>query len=169
MREINQAGIDLIKSYEGIEDGDPTTVNLDPYACPAHIWTIGWGHAITYNKRFLKSTTPGDKEIAYSLYPGGITLQQAEILLKGDLQSTSLQVGNTIKVPVTDNQYSALVSFTFNVGIGNLLASTLLKKLNSGDYVGAFNELPKWNKGGGKVLPGLTRRRIAEQVLANKV
>ena len=169
MREINQLGIDLIKGYEGIEDGDPTTVNLDPYIDPVQIYTIGWGHAIVYNKRFLKSTIKGDKELAYSLYPGGITIQQAETLLKGDLQSTSLQVSNLIKVPVTDNQFAALVSFAFNLGIGNLQSSTLLKKLNAGDFEGASNEFPKWNKANKVIMAGLTRRRIAEQTLFNKV
>ena len=68
-------------------------------------------------------------------------------------------------MPVTQNQFDALVSFTYNLGAGNLRSSTLLKKLNAGDYAGAADEFPKWNKAGGKELAGLTRRRNAERDL----
>jgi lysozyme len=90
VREINQAGIDLIKGFEGLEDGDPTTVNLDPYLDPIGIWTIGWGHAIWLGSDFLRG--PKNKSRAQALYPGGITLPQAEALLRADLIDTCRDV-----------------------------------------------------------------------------
>lgn len=165
MREINQAGLNLIKSFEGILDGDPSTVNLDPYVDPVGIYTIGWGHAIVWGNNFLRTSTPNAKAIAKQLYPNGLTMQQAEELLRNDIKATSIPVEALIKVPVTDNQFAALVSFAFNVGVNNLRNSTLLRKLNARDYEGAALEFAKWNKAGGQVLKGLTRRREAEATL----
>jgi lysozyme len=163
VRPINQAGLDLIKSFEGIEDGDPTTVNLDPYLDPVGIWTIGWGHAIVCEGRFLRGAQA--KPRAYSLYPGGLTLAQAEDLLRADALDACRDVQNAVTVRLTDNEFAALVSFTFNLGIGNLRRSSLLRHINAGDLDAAANEFKKWNKAGGKVLPGLTRRRLAERAL----
>src|SRR5918997_1245886 len=157
MREINQAGLDLIKSFEGILDGDPSTANLDPYLDPVGIWTIGWGHAIVVGKDFLRGKQNRAK--AFSLYPGGLTMQEAETLLRADVMDKCRDVDSLVKVSLNDNQYAAIVSFTFNLGVGNLKQSTLLKKLNAGDFAGAAGEFAKWNKAGGKVLAGLTRRR----------
>jgi lysozyme len=165
MRELNQAGINLIKSFEGIRDGDPSTVNLDAYVDPVGIYTIGWGHAIVWGQGFLRTSTPNAKAIAKQLYPNGLTMDQAETLLRNDLHATSLPVEGLVKVSVSDNQFAALVSFAFNVGVNNLRNSTLLRKLNAGDYAGAAQEFAKWNKAGGKVLAGLTRRRAAEAQL----
>ena len=163
MRDINQAGLDLIKKFEGIPDGDPTTVNIDPYLDPIDIWTIGWGHAISIGNVFLRGKQ--NREAACDLYPGGITLKQAEELLRGDVLDTCRDVESLAEVELTDNQFGALVSFTFNLGRGNLAKSTLLKKLNAGDYTGAAAEFHKWNKAGGKVLNGLVARRAAEAEL----
>ncbi|HJR08276.1 MAG TPA: lysozyme [Pyrinomonadaceae bacterium] len=163
MREINQAGLDLIKSFEGILDGDPTTANLDPYLDPIGIWTIGYGHAIVVGKDFLRGKQ--NKAKAFSLYPGGITMAEAETLLRADVMDKCRDVDSLVKVSLNDNQYAAVVSFTFNLGVGNLKQSTLLKKLNAGDFEGAAKEFAKWNKAGGKVLAGLTRRRAAEAAL----
>lgn len=163
MRLINDKGLEIIKSFEGIEDGDPSTVNLDPYLCPANVWTIGWGHAIVYDNKLLKGKS--NKKIAYSLYPNGLTMEQADKLLLSDTTSFSIQVENLIKVEVTDNQFSALVSFAYNIGIGGLSKSTLLRKLNLGDFIGASNEFPKWRMVGPKVSNGLVRRREAEKKL----
>ncbi len=165
MREINQAGLNLIKSFEGIRDGDPSTVNLDAYVDPVGIYTIGWGHAIVWGSGFLRTSTPNAKAIAKQLYPNGLTMDQAETLLRNDLHATSLPVEGLVKVSVSDNQFAALVSFAFNVGVNNLRNSTLLRKLNASDYAGAAQEFGKWNKAGGKVLAGLTRRRAAESML----
>ena len=163
MREINQAGLDLIKSFEGILDGNPATSNLDPYLDPVGIWTIGWGHAIVVGKDFLRGKE--NKAKAFALYPGGLTIAEAETLLRADVMDKCRDVDSLVKVSLNDNQYAAVVSFTFNLGVGNLKQSTLLKKLNAGDFEGAANEFRKWNKAGGRVLAGLTRRREAEAAL----
>jgi GH24 family phage-related lysozyme (muramidase) len=167
LRDVPQEGIELIKSFEGIPDGDPSTVKLDAYLDPVGIWTIGWGHAITYQGTFLRG--PQNKGIARALYPGGITLAQAEMLLRGELVNFARDVLRLVKVPLDDGQFAALVSFAFNCGSGNLGASTLLRKLNMGDYAGAADQFLVWNKarknGVLVELPGLTRRRRAERAL----
>ncbi len=116
MRDINQAGLDLIKRFEGIPDGDPSTTNLDPYLDPIGIWTIGWGHAIRVGNDFLRGAANRAK--ARALYPGGITLAQAEKLLHADVLDKCRDVEAMIKVQLTDNQYAALVSFAFNARPG---------------------------------------------------
>jgi lysozyme len=166
MRELSQTGLDLIKSFEGIADGDPTTVNLDPYLDPVGIWTIGWGHAIRVGKDFLRGKE--NKKQAFALYPGGITIPQAEALLRADVMDKCRDVQSLVKRQVNDNQFAALVSFAYNCGAANLEKSTLLRLVNAGDFAGAANEFPKWNKSQGKVLPGLTRRRAAEAELFQK-
>jgi GH24 family phage-related lysozyme (muramidase) len=138
-RRINQAGLNLIKQFEGLR--------LEAYRCPAGVPTIGYG--TTANVKM------GDR----------INAQKAEELLKRDLQRFERAVSNAVKVPISDNQFSALVCFTYNVGYGALQKSTLLKYLNQGKYQAAAQEFMKWNRGGGRVLPGLTRRRQAEQAL----
>lgn len=136
---INEAGLNLIKDFEGCR--------LKAYLCPAGVWTIGYGH------------TQGVK-------PDMVISQlQAERFLRQDLKRFEDAVTSLVKVPVTPNQFAALVSFAYNVGAGALYDSTLLRKLNKKDYKGAANEFLRWNKAGGKVLPGLTRRRIAEKDL----
>lgn len=163
-REINAAGLDLIKSFEGVMDGDPTTVNLDPYMDPVGIWTIGWGHAIFIGDKPLKGE--GNRAKAMGLYLGGITHAQAARLLEADVLDTCRDVEATIApVSCTDNQFAALVSFAFNLGATALGRSTLLKHLRAGRYDKAPEEFVKWNKAGGRVLNGLTRRRQAERDL----
>jgi lysozyme len=162
-RDVNQATIDLVRKYEGIPDGDPSTVNIDPYLDPVNIWTIGWGHAIRYQNRFLKGEA--DRALVKSLYPGGITMDQAVALLHGDLVNAGRDVASVVGVELNDNQFGALTSFTFNLGVGNLSASTLLKKLNLRDYAVAADEFPRWVRANGKVLPGLVKRRAAERDL----
>lgn len=138
--KISQAGKDLIISFEGIR--------LEAYKCPAGVWTIGVG-----------STVP-------AVHAGEvITKQQALARFDKDLTKFENAVDRLVKVPLTQNQFDALVSFTFNVGEGALAKSTLLKKLNAGDYDTVPSELMKWTKGGGKELPGLVRRRRAEAAM----
>lgn len=167
LREIPDKGVELIKAFEGIPDGDPSTVNVDAYLDPVGIWTIGWGHAIAYKGEWLRGAQ--NKSIARALYPGGITRAQAEALLRGDLIDTAAQVARLVGVPIGDDRFGALVSFAFNVGTGALGRSTLLRKLNAGDVAGAADQFLVWNKGriGGvlRELPGLTRRRKAERAL----
>lgn len=167
LRDVPQEAVELIKSFEGIVDGDPRTVNLDAYLDPVGIWTIGWGHAVRFRGQFLRGAD--NRGIARALYPGGITRAQAEALLRGDLVDYASNVAALVKVPLGDLQFGALVSFAFNVGVGALGQSTLLRKLNARDLRGAADQFLVWNKGrknGVLVeLPGLTRRRRAERAM----
>jgi lysozyme len=167
LRNVPQEGIELIKSFEGIPDGDPSTVNIDAYIDPVGIWTIGWGHAITFKGDFLRGAQ--NKAVARALFPGGITRQQAEDLLRGDLIDTAAMVLRLSTRVLTDGEFGALVSFAFNVGTGALGKSTLLRLLNAGDKAGAADQFLVWNKarvnGVLQPLPGLTRRRKAERAL----
>ena len=165
LRDVPQEAVDLIKAFEGIPDGDPSTVNIDAYLCPAGIWTIGWGHAIVDNGAQLKG--PANKARARALYPGGITRAQAEALLAGDLIPRAASVSAMLKVPVNDGAFGALIALVFNIGAANLGASTLLRKLNAGDMAGAADQFLVWDKarvnGVLQALAGLTRRRRAER------
>ncbi|HXG01499.1 MAG TPA: lysozyme [Bacteroidota bacterium] len=120
---------------------------MKAYLCPAGVWTIGYGH------------TGGVKE------GDRITLQQAEELLKQDLERFEECIRRSVTVPLNQNQFDALVSFAFNVGCMALENSTLLRKLNAGDYAGAAQEFGKWVKSRGVILPGLIKRRDAERAL----
>lgn len=138
-RQTNASGVHLIKTFEGLR--------LKAYQDAVGVWTIGYG------------TTRGVK-------PGQeISEVQAEALLKADLNRFEQAVSQAVRVSINDNQFAALVSFTYNVGSGALRSSTLLKKLNFRDIYGAANEFPRWNRAGGRVLAGLTRRRNAERAL----
>jgi lysozyme len=170
---INQKGIDLIKHFESLHDGDLTKIGLQPKQCPAGIWTIGYGHALktTDKTRFLKGSA--DKAEAYrqaaEVYHM-MTEEDAEELLRSDLEIYANNVRYaTRKAPLTENEFAAVVSFDYNCGDGNLKVSTLLKKILAGDDAGAANEFLKWDKAtvNGKkvVLRGLTLRREAERAL----
>lgn len=167
LREMPAPAIELIKSFEGIPDGDPSTVKLDAYLDPLDIWTIGWGHAVQHQGRHLKGRE--NVTLARALYPGGITLAQAEALLRADLLNRSPTLLRMVTVALNEGQFGALMSFLFNCGEGNLRSSTLLRLLNAGDYAGAAEQFAVWNKGrrnGVLVeLAGLTRRRRAERAL----
>ena len=131
--------IPLIKEFEGCK--------LKAYKCPAGIWTIGYGHTDRVKE--------GDE----------ITQDQADKLLASDIDLFTSGVKRLVHSDLNPNQYGALVSFAFNLGLGNLRSSTLLKLVNAGDFVGAGEQFLRWNKANGKVLPGLTRRREAEKEL----
>ncbi|POT54650.1 lysozyme [Citrobacter amalonaticus] len=132
-------GLNIIKHFEGLR--------LQAYKCPANIWTIGYGHTA--------SVLPNDV----------ITREQAITLLRKDVEESERAVKHYVHVPLTQNQFDALVSFVFNLGGGNFSTSTLLKKLNAGDYNGAASEFGRWVNVGGKPQPGLVRRREAESEL----
>jgi GH24 family phage-related lysozyme (muramidase) len=134
-----EPALDLIRRFEGCR--------LEAYLCPANVWTIGYGHTGPNVKPELK-----------------ITQADAEALLLSDVERFARAVDTWIKVKLSNNQRCALISFTFNVGIGALQESTLRKRLNNGEDAVkvAMEELPRWNKGDGKILEGLVRRRKAE-------
>ena len=146
MMQVSQRGVDTIAHSEGCY--------LVAYKCPAGIWTVGYGHTSAMGNLTVTSITK-------------LTEAQAIKLLQTDLLVVDNQVNHFVTVPLTQGQFDALVSFVFNIGIENFRKSTLLKKLNKGDYEGASQELPRWNHGGGRVLPGLTKRRHAEMALFN--
>lgn len=159
-RDYSKA-VDLIKKFEGVADGNPLTVNLDPYLCPAGYWTIGWGHVVTDAKgRNFKGRS--EKKAAYNIYPNGLTKEEVSTLLLDDVRKFAAYVADKVKVQLTDNQFSSLVSFCFNVGTGNFNRSSLLRLLNAGNYEAVPSEMKKWTKAGGKILPGLAKRRAAE-------
>ena len=143
-RKTATRGIELIKEFEGLR--------LTAYKCPAGVWTIGYGHTGMVDGKLISSGMT-------------ITAAKATELLKKDLASFEAAVNGCVTVPITQNMFDALVSFSFNVGSGALRRSALLRKLNAKDYKGAANEFPLWNKAGGKVLNGLVRRRKAEKEL----
>ena len=161
------AAINIIKSFEGIMDGDPSTVNLDPYLCPANVWTIGWGHAI-YNAYGEQLKGKELKKEAYSLYPNGITIQEAEILLQDDVREFTTGVLKLLKIPLSNNKVCALISLAFNIGINNFKDSTLLKYINSNQLNLVPDQFKLWRKSNGKVLQGLVNRRSAEVELWNR-
>lgn len=136
MTQSSRKGLGLIQQFEGCK--------LSAYLCPAGVWTIGWGRTINVKR--------GDS----------CTQAQADAWLVQEYDAFERKVRALIKVAVTPNQLGALVSFAYNVGVGALQFSTLLRLLNQGDHAGAAAQFARWNKAGGKTLAGLTRRRKAE-------
>ena len=140
MRNVTPAGLALIKQFEGFS----ATV----YICPAGYPTIGYGHVVKLQER--------------ERFASGITPEQAEALLRQDVQTAERAVLRLITVPLTDGQFDALVSFTFNLGAGALQRSTLRRKVNRGDHAAVPAEFRKWVWAGGRKLEGLVKRREAE-------
>ncbi len=147
-RRINEAGLELIARYEGCRH----EVYLDPVGLP----TVGIGHLLSAEER--------------AKWPVGTLLSPAEVegLFRADVKRFELAVAKAVKVPLSDNQFAALVSLAFNIGPAAFAGSTLLKRLNGGDYGGAALAFLRWNKAKGKVLSGLTKRRAAEKALFEK-
>ena len=133
-------GMELTESFEGLE--------LTAYQDIVGVWTIGYGHT------------------GQEVHPGmTITQPQAANLLQQDIAGAGTSVNQLVTVPLTQNQFDALVDFTFNLGAKSLATSTLLRLLNGGDYQGAAQQFPVWCHAGGVEVPGLLRRRQAEQAL----
>ena len=140
--KINKDGLDLIKSFEGLR--------LQSYLCSANVPTIGYGTTIYPNGIKVKL---GES----------ITLANADKCFEVDIQKFVIAVNNLVRVNLTQNQFNALVSFSYNVGIGNFNRSTLLKLVNANpDDDRIRSEFMKWDKAGGKVVKGLTNRRKIE-------
>ncbi|HGY9618318.1 TPA: lysozyme [Pseudomonas putida] len=135
----SQRGLSLIKSFEGLR--------LQAYQDSVGVWTIGYGAT--------RGVKAGMK----------ISKEQAERMLLNDVQRFEPEVQRLITVPLSQNQWDALMSFTYNLGAANLESSTLCRLLNAGNYASAAEQFPRWNKAGGQVLAGLVRRRAAERDL----
>ena len=135
-RRLNSDGLQLIKQWEGCK--------LQAYRCSAGVWTVGYGHTRTARQGMR------------------ITQEQAEALLIEDLRVFERAVDDRVHVDLTDNQFAALVSWAFNVGASAASKSTLVRRLNAGDYECVPGELAKWNKVKGKPVRGLSNRRAAE-------
>lgn len=146
----------MIMHHEGVRS--------KPYQCPALLWTVGVGHVI--DPTHAKVPIADRKALPI---PAGWdrVLSNDEIMdiLKKDLNRFEQGVDRLIKVPLTQGQFDALVSFSFNVGLGNLQNSTLRMKVNRGEFEGAAEQFLVWTKAGGKVLKGLVTRRTDEQAL----
>lgn len=135
----SQRGLDLIETAEGL--------SLTAYRDGAGIWTIGYGHT--------QSVRPGMV----------ITAAQAQAFLRMDIRNAEAAVNTLVCVNLTQNQFDALVDFTYNLGRGTLAESTLLRKLNQGDTEGAAAEFDRWIHAGGKVEQGLVTRRASDRAL----
>jgi lysozyme len=139
MPQINQAGLDLIKSFEGLR--------LQAYADSGGVWTIGYGHTNGVEKGQT------------------ITEQQADEFLREDVEWAEKAVSDVVQVTLTPNQFAALVSFVFNVGNVAFADSTLLACVNRQNFAGAADQFQRWTYAGSLYLPGLARRREAEKAL----
>ena len=137
--KISEKGVSLIQHFEGCE--------LKSYRCAGNVITIGWGHTKTAEENQI------------------ITQEVADFLLLDDILVFEDDVQRLVNVDLTQNQYDALVCWTFNLGATNLNSSTLLKVLNSGTYDKVSEQILRWDKSGGKPLAGLTRRRRSEALL----
>jgi len=145
LMQISKEGICLIKKFEGCPTDDKG--NAIAYQDAVGVWTIGYGHT--------KNVQEGQK----------ISEEEAESMLLHELMEYCKYVEDAVEVPLHQNQFDALVSWAYNLGPSNLNKSTMLKVLNRGHYEEVPAQICRWNKAGGKVLEGLTRRRNAESLL----
>jgi len=147
---ISAAGLSLIQSFEGCEKKTGRG-RFKAYMDPVGILTIGWGHTNATGRQFTADAV--------------WTRAECDAALREDLAQFEAGVRAVVKVDLAQCQFDALVSFAYNCGLGNLKSSTLRRKLNRRDFAGAAREFARWNRAGGRVLAGLTRRRAAEATL----
>jgi lysozyme len=155
MRHINKRGRDLIKEFEGFR--------ATPYLCSAGYATIGYGHTIKDSHGRMMTNLAKAKAVC----PGPISKAQAEQLLDVDLDGYEDAIDDLVTVPLNDNQFAALVSFTYNLGIRAFANSTLRARLNRGNYASVPGQLNRWVHSRGRRERGLIRRRKAEGDLWN--
>ena len=152
--KVSQKCIEQIKKDEGVRN--------KPYQCPALLWTVGVGHVIDPNHAKVPMADRKTLPI-----PAGwdkiLSADEIDDILRTDLARFEAGVLRLIKVPLTQGQFDALVSFSFNVGLGNLQNSTLRMKVNRSEFEAAAEQFLVWTKAGGKVLPGLVKRRTHEK------
>jgi lysozyme len=151
-RAVPEAAVDLIRRAEGFHRLLPDG-RVGTYLCPANVWTVGWGQTTDAEGRPLTATS------------GPFTREECEALFGRDLARFAAGVGRLLRVPVTGNQFGALVSLAYNLGLRRLQASTLLRHVNAGRWDLAADEFPRWVMAGGRRLPGLVLRRAAERAL----
>ncbi len=154
--EMSEHGLELLKQWEGFE--------LNEYKDSAGLPTIGVGHLITNSEQVSGEIVIDGVPVQYA---NGLTDEQVLALLSQDVKPAEQTVNKGVKVALNQDQFDALVSFTFNVGGGNFNSSTLLKVLNQGQYDQVPDQLRRWNKAGGKVVQGLVNRRENEIKLWN--
>ena len=167
--KLSQVGADLMHRYEGFRNR--------PYLCPAHIWTIGYGHVLYQEQIRLPMVRPAGKTKAdipmirseYPLKPEDNrvwTKEELNHLFAADVAAFERGVLRLVPGVVgRQGSFDALVSISFNFGLGNLQRSSIRMKANRGDWEGAADAFLMWTKGGGRVLPGLVRRRKDERAL----
>ena len=167
--KLSKVGADLMHKYEGFRNR--------PYLCPAHIWTIGYGHVLYQEQIRLPMMRPEGKTQVdipmirreYPLKPEDNRVwskQEINDLFDADVASFERGVLRLVPGSVgSQGRFDALVSISFNFGLGNLQRSTIRMRANRGDWDGAAESFRVWTKGGGKVLPGLVKRREAEIAL----
>lgn len=164
--KLSEKGEALMHRYEGCRN--------KPYLCPAHIWTIGYGHVLYQEQIRLPMTKPEGKDVAllrkeYALKSEDNRVwdkNEIDELFKNDVSSFERGVLRLVPDVVgRQGSFDALVSFAFNAGLGNLQRSQIRIKANRGDWEGAAECFMDWTKGGGKVLPGLVKRRNDERAL----
>lgn len=148
--KMSPAGLNLVKHFESCLE-PVGGGRFKAYVDPVGVLTIGWGHTNDHGRKFDRSSIWTQKE--------------CDDELASDMSVFETEVKKNVKTELTQGQFDALVSFAYNVGGGALASSTLLRRVNSRDFVGAAPEFHRWNKGGGRVLPGLTRRRASESLL----
>lgn len=170
--KTSNLGIELIKYYEQLHDGDLRQIGLQPKMCPRGIWTIGYGHALKDIDGSWLMGVEGFRRLM-EIYPDyqTITEEEAEDLLQEDLAYFESKL-NSLKLNLTQFQFDALVSLIFNIGFGNFSTSTLLRRIK-GEKGSISQAFAMWNKSGGKILNGLVKRRESEATLyetgANKL
>lgn len=154
--QMSEHGLELLKQWEGFKP--------DVYRDSAGLPTIGVGHLITKSEQTTGEIVIGGVPAQYA---DGLTDQQVLDLLSQDVEPAEQAVNNGVKLELDQNQFDALVSFTFNVGVGAFTGSTLLKVLNQGQSDQVPDQLRRWNKAGGQVVQGLANRRENEVKLWN--
>lgn len=147
---LSEDGARLIKAFESCAAPSGNGM-FKPYVCPGGVLTIGWGHTNHHGRQFAADAlwTPAECDEAF----------------REDMREFEAEVRRRVNVRLNQHQFDALISFTYNCGSGNFAASTLLRKVNVGDFAAAALEFHKWNKANKQVLLGLVRRRASEALM----
>ena len=153
---VSAQSVEMIKHHEG--------VRFKPYRCPAKLWTIGVGHVLYPDQGKM----PVDQRDGYPLRPEDnrtFSAEEVNAILRTDLTRFERGVHTLFHVNLSQGMFDSLVSFSFNLGLGGVLRSTLRQKVLRGEIEAAADEFLKFTRGGGKILPGLVKRRNDERAL----